>query len=52
MPEITFTIAQKRVEQAKEAVRLLQDEGIHCDWNEALRVLRYFFEDIKENASV
>lgn len=46
MPEMTFKIAQKRVEQAKEAVRILTDEGINCDWNEVLRTLNYFFENL------
>lgn len=35
-----------RITEAKAAVERLIEEGIHCDWAENMKTLKYFFEDM------
>lgn len=50
----TIEITPKRIEEAREAFERLATDGIHSDWPEIMRTLKFFFEDLvtdMENAS-
>lgn len=47
MPTATSRIDPRRVAEASEAVNSLIEDGIHCNWTEVMRTLKYFFEDLE-----
>lgn len=47
----TSRIDPRRVAEASNAVESLIEDGIHCNWAEVTRTLKYFFEDLTAEMS-